>query len=84
MLILIRAALPMSPGNTRLRREIYAIVIIKLLIIFGLWWVFIRDARVEVDGQRLAEHLAQPASDSSGDAISLSKRELDITNHLHL
>jgi len=62
MLILIHAALPMSQGNTRLRREIYAIVIIKLLIIFGLWWVFIRDARVEVDGQRLAEHLAQPAS----------------------
>ncbi|MFN4342495.1 MAG: cytochrome oxidase putative small subunit CydP [Azonexus sp.] len=51
----------MSQGNTRLRREIYAIVVIKLLVIFGLWWAFIRDARVEVDGQRLAEHLAQPA-----------------------
>jgi hypothetical protein len=29
----------MSQGNTRLRRENYAIVFIKLLVITGLWWV---------------------------------------------
>ena len=52
----------MSRDDARLRREIYAIVIIKLVVIFGLWWAFIRDAQVEVDQERLAEHLATPAA----------------------
>ncbi|MDD2885589.1 MAG: hypothetical protein PHT48_11170 [Dechloromonas sp.] len=52
----------MTRSNHRLRREIYAIVIIKLLIIMGLWWAFVRDAQVDVDGDRFAEHLSRPST----------------------
>lgn len=43
-----------------LRKEIYLIVIIKLLLILGLWWGFFRDAGVAVDGVAIAQHLARP------------------------
>jgi hypothetical protein len=42
-----------------LRRELYAILLIKLVLISGLWWAFVRDARVDVDEARIARHLAR-------------------------
>jgi len=50
----------MPATDQRLRNEIYAIVLIKLVVIFALWWAFIRDARIDVDSQRLSEHLSTP------------------------
>jgi len=47
----------MNPDGSRLLRHLSVAVVIKLAVLAALWWVFIRDARVEVDGQRLAEHL---------------------------
>lgn len=44
----------------RFRKEIYAIVIIKLVVILGLWWAFVRDAQVDVDQAAIARHLAHP------------------------
>ena len=52
----------MSYKPLDLRRELYLLVIIKLLVIIGLWWAFVRDARVEVDGERIARHLATPVA----------------------
>ncbi|MER2623036.1 MAG: cytochrome oxidase putative small subunit CydP [Accumulibacter sp.] len=61
MLIPINLTLPMSANETHFRRQICTIVIIKLVIIFSLWWAFFRDTRIDVDGRRLADHLAVPA-----------------------
>jgi len=44
-----------------LRHELTLLVIIKLMVIIGLWWAFVRDAKVEVDSERIATHLAAPA-----------------------
>lgn len=33
----------------RLRDHLFAIVAIKAIALFVLWWAFVRDARVEVD-----------------------------------
>ncbi len=52
----------MSYKPNRLRRELYVIVIIKLLVIAALWWVFVRDAKVEVDGERVASHFVTPTA----------------------
>ncbi len=51
--------MPRKPVN--LRRELTLLVIIKLMVIVGLWWAFVRDAKVEVDSERIATHLVAPA-----------------------
>jgi len=47
----------MNQRDRRLRKEILVIVAIKLILIAGLWWCFIRDARVTVDSAAAARHL---------------------------
>lgn len=51
--------MPRKPVN--LRHELILLVIIKLMVIIGLWWAFVRDAKVEVDSERIATHLVAPA-----------------------
>jgi hypothetical protein len=51
--------MPRKPVN--LRHELTLLVIIKLLVITGLWWAFVRDVKVEVDSERFATHLVAPA-----------------------
>lgn len=46
----------MNQRDRRLRREIVAILIVKLIAITALWWSFIRDARVTVDVPAAARH----------------------------
>ncbi len=53
----------MPRQSKALRRELYAIVLIKLVLITGLWWAFVRDARVDVDETRIAQHLARHLSE---------------------
>lgn len=43
--------------DDRLARKLVWIVLIKLVIIFGLWWAFIRDSQVTTDASVMAEAL---------------------------
>lgn len=36
-----------------LLREIALILALKLLLLWGLWWAFVREARVEADSARV-------------------------------
>ncbi|WP_292935072.1 cytochrome oxidase putative small subunit CydP [Noviherbaspirillum sp.] len=41
--------------DRRLLLELSIVLILKMLLLFALWWVFVRDERVNVD----AEHAAR-------------------------
>jgi len=47
----------MSPADQRLMRHLVIAVAVKLVLLVGLWWAFVRDARVEVDPAAAAQHL---------------------------
>lgn len=49
----------------KLHQELYLIVVIKILAIVILWWAFIQDTHVEVDGERIAAHLMSPPPTTS-------------------
>ncbi|MBN8489273.1 MAG: hypothetical protein J0M20_16295 [Burkholderiales bacterium] len=40
-----------------LSRHLALLVLVKLAVLVGLWWAFVRDAAVPVDDQRAAAHL---------------------------
>ena len=43
----------MNDGH--LARKLFWIVLIKLAVLFALWWAFIREQRVEVDPATMAQ-----------------------------
>lgn len=45
----------MTPSS--LSRHLILIVAIKLLVLFALWWVFVRDARLEVESEGAASRI---------------------------
>lgn len=47
------------PDKPLLRHLIIA-VLVKLVLLTGLWWAFVRDARVEVDTTAVTRHLGGP------------------------
>lgn len=47
----------MTPSDRRLLRHLTTAVVIKLIVLTGLWWLFIRDAHVPVDTDRIEQHL---------------------------
>lgn len=47
----------MTPADRRLLRHLITAVVIKLVVLTALWWLFIRDARVAVDTDRIGQHL---------------------------
>ena len=49
----------------RLRREIVVVLLLKLILLTALWWVFVRDARVEVGAERMQAQAAGSPSSSS-------------------
>jgi len=49
----------MLASDRKLLREIVVVVALKLVLIAALWWVFIRDHKVEVDAARMAVHAAE-------------------------
>jgi hypothetical protein len=55
--------MPMPDQN--LVRKLVIAVVIKLLVLLALWWGFIREQRVDVDGMSAADHVlrVQPAKD---------------------
>ncbi len=42
----------MTDNDKRLLRHLVLAVLIKLAAVMALWWMFVRDARVEVDAER--------------------------------
>jgi hypothetical protein len=50
----------MNPRDRHLRKEIAVVLAVKLIAITALWWVFIRDARVDVDVAETARHFSGP------------------------
>ncbi len=47
----------MSLHDQTLIRKLVIAVVIKLLVLFALWWGFIREQRVDVDGISAADHV---------------------------
>lgn len=49
----------------RLARELWIVVLLKLVVLTGLWWAFVRDARVTVDPAAVARNFtAAPGNPS--------------------
>ena len=48
----------MSPSDRRLLRHLAVAVAVKLALLAVLWWAFVREQRVPVDGEAAAAHLA--------------------------
>jgi hypothetical protein len=43
-----------------LSRKLAIVLVIKLVVLTGLWWGFVRDERVPVDTDRVAARLLGP------------------------
>lgn len=41
--------------DRRLLRDLGIVLILKLLLLFGLWWAFVRDERVSVNAENVAQ-----------------------------
>lgn len=52
----------MTAADRRLLRHLVTVVLIKLIALTVLWWLFIRDARVPVDTDRIDQHLGSVVS----------------------
>ncbi len=50
----------MIDPDKRLLRRLAVAVLIKLALLAGLWWAFVRDARVVVDAEAIAQRLGAP------------------------
>lgn len=48
-------------SDQTLVKKLAIVVVFKLVILVALWWGFVRDARVTVDGNRVAAQFLQPA-----------------------
>ncbi len=51
----------MNLADRKLMREIVVVVVLKLVVLTGLWWAFIRDARVTVDAAAVAVQVSAPS-----------------------
>lgn len=47
----------MRPDERRLLRHLVIAVVVKLAVLVGLWWGFVRDQRVDADTAQTATHL---------------------------
>ncbi len=54
----------MRNSDKRLVRHLLIAVLVKLVLLAGLWWLFIRDARVDVDAAAIASRLGGPVQTS--------------------
>ncbi|MGC2781380.1 MAG: cytochrome oxidase putative small subunit CydP [Bradyrhizobium sp.] len=55
--------------DRRFVRHLGVVVLVKLALIAGLWWAFVRDARIRIDAPlalaHIADHPAQRAAAGS-------------------
>ena len=42
--------------------KLVVVLVLKLAVLFGLWWGFVREQRVHVDADLVAAQLLQPAA----------------------
>jgi hypothetical protein len=49
-------------SDQTLVKKLAIVLVFKLAILMALWWVFVRDARVPVDGNSVATQFLQPAA----------------------
>ena len=47
----------MTPDERRLVRHLVTAVLVKLAVLVGLWWGFVRDQRVEAGAAQTAAHI---------------------------
>ena len=52
----------MTPADRRLLRHLIIAVLIKILVLTALWWMFVRDERIDVDGDGVADRISAVAS----------------------
>jgi len=43
-------------NDSHLARKLLYIVAIKLVVLFALWWVFVREQRIDVDPSTMMAH----------------------------
>lgn len=48
----------MNSADHRLLRNLIIAVLIKLIVLTALWWVFVRDERIKVDGDGVADRIS--------------------------
>lgn len=61
----------MNRTDRKLLRDLVVVVVLKLIVLFALWFAFVRDQRVSVDAGRVAAVVTSPASNlrsSQGEA----------------
>ncbi len=51
-----------KPLMSPLARKLAVVLVLKLAVLFGLWWGFVREQRVLVDSDLVAAQLLQPAT----------------------
>lgn len=51
----------MKPHDKTLVKKLATVLVIKLAVLLALWWGFVRDERVTVDGEAAAARLLGPA-----------------------
>lgn len=47
----------MTPQDKTLVKKLTLALLVKLVVLFGLWWGFVREQRVAVDAQTAATQL---------------------------
>lgn len=58
----------MKPADQVLVRRLAVVLVIKLVLLFGLWWGFVRNQQVPVDAQGMAtQALVQGSVSIEGD-----------------
>jgi hypothetical protein len=55
----------MTLPDRLLARHLVIVVVLKLLVLAGLWWWFVRDSHVRVDADNAAARLVAPADGST-------------------
>ena len=55
----------MNFQDRTLVRKLAVVLVIKLAVLMALWWYFVRDQRVSVDGEGVATQLLGPDKTNS-------------------
>ena len=56
---------PMNLSDQTLVKKLAIVLVLKLAVLVALWWFFVRDQRVPVDGNSVASQFLTPAPTSA-------------------
>lgn len=56
----------MTPSDSKLTRKLALMLVVKLVALVFLWWMFVHEQRVEVDGDAAATQLLSPNASPGG------------------